>query len=266
MQTTRFWVLACLAVFVSALSFSCGSDEIARPTKPACPSCGGDMSLGGESFAGGPSVHAGGSGTSGSRAMPSGGDEGVPLGGSGAVAGNAGTGATGASGAGEGGASGGTGGAPTNPGGEQLEVCGRLTMTSVHAFAVAEAYEKAVFRDCQVKWVAALQGQDLVDYKNTLLLWNRSFWGCPDAPVFDNTFALVFKTPPLTQGDADVLIDHYLAAAQAELDLSPPEAADMRAALERLAAPLITDPSLEPSNSSCSTDGAGGAGSAGAPP
>ncbi len=52
--------------------------------------------------------------------------------------------------------------------------------------------------------------------------------------------------------------------AQAELDLSPLESEQMRAALERLAKPLVTDPSFEPSKSECSA-GAGGAGAGGAP-
>jgi hypothetical protein len=56
-----------------------------------------------------------------------------------------------------------------------------------------------------------------------------------------------------------LLIEHYIAVATAELTLSPPEIAEMRAALERLAAPLIADPSLEPSQSRCDTE-SGGAG------
>ena len=93
------------------------------------------------------------------------------------------------------------------------------------------------------------------------MIWNLQLWGCQGQPVGD--FGLVYRTPPLSAGDANLLIELYLTAATAELDLRPSELDDMRGALERLSKPLIVSDSSEPSASVCPT-GAGGAGGAGA--
>jgi hypothetical protein len=260
MQATRFWVPACLAVFASALSLDCGSDEAAAPPRKPCVACIDDP-IGGEGFGGGPSFGVGGSG--GSAEAPVGGDRATPGGGTtGATAGTAGNGAEGgAAGSNEGGSS--SGGAPPTPGAEQLELCGRLSMVVPHADAVARAYAKALYADCQVSWLIPKQEADLIAFRNQLPTWSYDFWGCVGAPPVDS-FGLVFGTPSLTQADVEVLIGHYMSIAQDELSLSPLEADEMRAAMERLAAPLVTDPSPDVSNSQCG--GGGGAGAGGAAP
>jgi hypothetical protein len=62
-----------------------------------------------------------------------------------------------------------------------------------------------------------------------------------------------------------LLSEHYIAVATEELNLSPLEISEMRAALERLSAPLITDPSTEPSQPRCETASAGAGGAGGTP-
>lgn len=165
--------------------------------------------------------------------------------------------------AGRGGASaGGEGGEGGNVGndGEQLELCVRLAQPGPNATAVDMAYTTAVTLDCRMKWIMP-KGPDLPVFQNQVLRFNYAFWGCPQWPSVE-AFGLVFGTPTLSQGDANLLIGHYLKAAQDTLNLSPLERETMQAALVRLAKPLILDASLEPSKSICpmSMGGAGGAG------
>jgi hypothetical protein len=261
MQATRFSVPACLCLFASVLVLSCGGDEATTQPHPACGACGGETAAAGADSAGFPSFTPGGSG--GSTATPVGGESAIAGTSGDAGSGTAGSTTGGAAGASMGGALAGDGGTATNSDGEQLELCVRLSQAAVHSTAVARAYPTSVYFDCRVHWVVALGTADLATFKNDLLSFNYAFWGCTGTPPVD-TFALVFGTPPLSQGDVEALIDLYLADAHAELDLSPLESEQMRAALERLAKPLVTDPSFEPSKSECSA-GAGGAGAGGAP-
>jgi len=255
MRATRFWAAAFLALAVAASSSGCGDDD--APSKPGCVNCGGEGGnpggLGGAGL-GGEDVNASGTSTS-------------PHGGAAAAA-NVGGAAGDASGgthgehAGSGGAgAGGEGGATTTKG-EQLELCVRLPQAPPNATAVDKAYTTAVTLDCRVKWIMP-KGQDLPAFQNQVLHFNYAFWGCPQWPPVD-TFALVFGSPSLSQGDADLLIGHYLKAAQDTLDLSPLERETMQAALIRLSKPLISNPSLEPSKSGCPVSMGGAAGAGGA--
>jgi hypothetical protein len=251
MQATRFWATAFLAVVVAAGSPGCDHDE--PPSRQSCANCGGaggnPEGLGGAASAGEDSSPAG------SSTLPNGGVAAAANGGGAAgvdspFGGSAGVGA------------GGEGGAVIGHNGEQLDICVRLAQAPLNATAVDMAYTKAVTLDCRVKWVMP-RGQDLPVFQNQVLRFNYAFWGCPQwAPV--ETFGLVFGTPALSQGDVDLLIDHYLTAAQDTLDLSPLERETMQAALVRLSRPLIMDASLEPSQSRCLVNlgGAGGAGGA----
>ncbi len=94
-----------------------------------------------------------------------------------------------------------------------------------------------------------------VDFLNQLQTWSMAFWGCTKTSV--QTFALVYGAPALSAGDANALIEKYMTVAKAELSLSPAEANEMQAALERLSQQAIADPSLELSGSLCDTGGGG---------
>jgi hypothetical protein len=243
MNTSRFAALGCSALVGSTLLICCGSDE--DDDQGMTPNVAG---------AAGFVTHQGGD-SSGGRASPSGGAHDQPNGGSPASAGG-GAGAVELS-------NGGGGGGPDLPfGGEQLELCARLTGLSSHSLLLSNAYLASAFTDCRVSALMPRRAP-LGTFRSELNVFNLTFWGCQGAPV--ETFGLVYMTPPLSAGDAAILIDMYLQAAQAELKLSPLEATEMRAALERLAKRVVVDPSLEPSSSICDqgSGGAGGAGGAG---
>lgn len=153
---------------------------------------------------------------------------------------------------------GGQGGEAAAPSrGEELSFCPRLTGLSKLSLAVEEAYIEVSIVDCRIAWLIPRK-QDLIDMRNELISWNRRFWGCEGIPV--QSFPLVWGTPALSQGDAAVAIDIYLTASKTELELSPLEYDEMKAALQRLAGPLVVDPSNEPSQPSCAPDGAAGMG------
>lgn len=251
MLLTRLGTFASLGVLAAALLLSCGTDEGTSPDGHAGTSGSSDAAaagVGDQSSTGG--TNSGGTSSSGSGGTSAGKSSGGS-GGTIAFAGGAGSEQAGA------------GGVPiVTDQGEQLEVCNRLTGLVPHADTTARAYLKSVNRDCRVKWVIPLVMGDFAAYRNRLVSWNLEFWGCQGTPV--NELALVYKQANLSQGDATILIQYYLDAADAELDLSPAEHADMKAALERLAKPLITSDSEEPSQPNCPVDmGTGGAGGAG---
>lgn len=160
----------------------------------------------------------------------------------------------------------GNGGNGPVPAGEQLVLCTRITGKIGHVSTQSKAFATALFADCRIKWVVPLK-PDLDEYRQQLVDWSYDFWGCePASPVAD--FGLVYGTPALSVGDANLLIEHYLTTVDTEVQLSTDERTEMKAALDRLAKPLISSPSEEPSQSSCvaNTGGAGGAaGASGAP-
>jgi hypothetical protein len=259
MQATRFWAAAFLVGFVSASSPGCGKDEQSpKPSKANCNDCGGEGGSGDGAGLAGASVSA-----SGSSMQPNGGAGAAAIGGDapgGTGTNEAGGGQGGTAGAGAVGGEAG-GGASSGDDGEQLQVCARLANGSDDAFTVQSDYTSALYADCRVRWLFP-SGQAYIDWANQLRRFSFQFWGCPGTPrVY--SFALVSGTPALSQGDVNLLIDHYLAAAQAVVDLTSLERQDMQAALARLSKPLIVDPSLEPSQPACATGGAGGADSGG---
>lgn len=169
-----------------------------------------------------------------------------------------------------GGESGNAGEGPVGPVMEELSLCDRLTGTSILTTEVSWAFEALVYADCQLNWLNQLyldfKPNKRDEYLNALRPWNLRFWGCQDQPVGD--FPLVFGTPPLSQGDADLLVDYYVQAAIAKIGLSTTEEEEMRSALARLAVQLVVDASSEPSKPNCedpNAGGAGGTGSGGAP-
>jgi hypothetical protein len=246
MLRTRLWVLLCLTGLGQMSLFGCGEDEGA--SKPRQPGDGGSSTLGGE----GPSETLGGNAADSSGGTAASDTGGAPVNTGGAPFDPEG-GANLGGGLGAGGA--------TDPAlGEQLELCARLSGNTIHAFNVEQGYAKAAIKDCRVTWVIPRK-DDLVPFQNALLVSNLELWGCQGKPV--ENFALVYGTPELSQGDVTILIDEYMAAADLELELSPPEFDDMKAALERLAEPLIASASTEPSQPNCAVESAGGAAGAG---
>lgn len=154
----------------------------------------------------------------------------------------------------------GAGGAPEGSSLEQLSFCARLDRLSIHSNNVVVYFDIAVYNDPCVDWVTTLHGTEHhSDFLNNLAVWNLRFWGCFAEGV--SNFGLIYEPAPLSQGDAELLIDHYLRAATTELQLSSAEDAEMRAALERLARTVVVDPSSLPSHVDC-LSGAGGAGGA----
>lgn len=257
MHATRIRALVALAVLalVGASAAGCGADETSSGTN--CSECGGEGGSGSGAGVAGDPVSASGSSMQ-------------PRGGAGASAGGAAPGSAGTNDlvGGEGGTAGvGTiggeagGGASSGDDGEQLRICARLANGADDALTVQSDYTSALYEDCRVRWLFP-SGQAFLDLANQLRRFNFQFWGCPGTPrVY--TFALVSGTPALSQGDANLLIDHYLVAAQAAVDLTSLERQDMQAALIRLSSSLIVEPSLEPSKPACAAGGAGSGGSAG---
>lgn len=241
MHATRLSALACAALLGSSLLISCGDEEGFLPA-------GGNGGEGGDGGAFTPrgGETSGGSASEGGRAEPSAGRAGMP---------NVGPGGSSSGG------DGGSGGEPVAPSlGEELSFCPRLTGLSKLSLAVEEAYIDVAIRDCRIAWLIPRK-QDLIDMRNELISWNRRFWGCEGLPV--ETFPLVWGTPALSQGDADIAMNLYLTASKQELALSPREYDEMKAALDRLATPLVQDASLEPSQASCEPSGGGGGGEGG---
>lgn len=149
---------------------------------------------------------------------------------------------------------------PDGPYSVELGICARLEKATDLAKLVMRSFETRLYMDCRSTWLAQLSYADgkRHEYLNELQKWNVRFWGCNASPVDD--FPLVYGSPPLSQGDADIVIEHYLAAALAELELTEKELCEMRVALERLAQATIASDSSEPSQPRCDDPGTGGAG------
>jgi hypothetical protein len=258
MQATWLRVVGVLVVLALAGvgAPGCGKDK--RSSKPTCHDCGGEGGSGDGAGVGGNTVSASGSSmqpNGGVGAAANGGDAPGGTGTSEAGGAQGGTGGAGAVG-GEAG-----GGASSADDGEQLQICVRLANGADEALTVQRDYTSALYEDCRVRWLFP-SGQAYIDLVNQVRRFNFQFWGCPATPrVY--AFALVSGTPALSQGDANLLIDHYLVTAQAALDLTAGERKDMQAALARLSKPLIVDSSLAPSKPACATGGTGSGGSAG---
>ncbi len=244
-------LLSALVLLTSGLLLDCGNDEALsnRPTTPIEADGGDGSGVSGAGTLAGSS--AAGESSSGGNTSQAG--EGPTLGGA------AGGGSTQAGAP----AMAGAGGADDTPTTEQLSFGARIPAPQQNAIDVARAYNKATFGDCRTKWVTNLflDKDEQALFLNNLVTWNIGFWGCLNQPPVSG-FALIHGEAPLSAGDAALLIEHYIAVATVELTLSPLEITEMRAALERLAAPLIADPSTEPSQPDCADGGAGGAGGA----
>lgn len=244
MHSARASLLCALGLLGALVVFSCGKDEGTSPNvhPGGNPGCDADLPVGGFDSGGTGKGGNGNSAASGGVTPTGGAGEGGSPGGVAGAAGDAGA-----------------SGAFNTPEGEQLLLCKRLSGLVDHADKVSRAFSKTTYADCRVKWVVPLEQAQLVEYKNRLVSWSLAFWGCQGNPVTD--FALAYHQPNLSQGDADILIQHYLDTVGGEVDLSPAEQTQMKAALERLAAPLLVSASLEPSQSKCPINtGSGGAG------
>jgi hypothetical protein len=251
MQATRFRLLALGLTLLTYVFASCADredrvdDSSGSAGDSSCSACAGNSSEGGD----------------GGNAPSSGGTQGLQP-----TAGTTAAGTGGAS-AGAGNTPGGEGGGPPDgPLLEELSLCDRLTQVAAKNLQTTKMFERAVYTDCRVDWLGHRYVDAMArdDYLNDLLTWNQKFWGCQQAPVDD--FLLVWGTPPISQGDAEIVIDHYVAAAIEQLGLTAKEEQEMREALERLSTLVVTSASLEPSEPSCvdANGGAGGQGGVGA--
>lgn len=146
----------------------------------------------------------------------------------------------------------------------QLSICLRLSGATSLDLKVTNDYQNAFIADCNINWAFYLyydssKGLDeQADFLNQLLAFNYELWGCADSPP-PASFDLIYEPEPLTLADAGAFIDAYVGVATLDLGLSPPEIADMRAALERLSQPLLVAP--DPggfSQSRCAAQGGAG--------
>jgi hypothetical protein len=246
MQANRFRLLAHGLVLLTIAFASCsdGDEPVGARHGGAgesdCGACAGEDS--GGSGEGGSSSASGGT----QSIRPEGGSD---LGGVGGTI-SAGSGST---------PGGDGGGGADGPVREELSLCDRLIQVPDKNLKTTKAFELSVYSDCRVKWLADLylDAKKRDDFLNDLLTWNQKFWGCQGVAV-DN-FALVWGTPPLSRGDADLVVGYYLTAAIEHLDLTANEEQEMREALQRLSTLVVTSAALEPSKPQC-PDPNGGAG------
>jgi hypothetical protein len=136
---------------------------------------------------------------------------------------------------------------------EQLGFCPRLVNSTKLAYDVTQAYRVAVYNDCRVRWVVVPAN---AGFLANLQAFNLRLWGCQSPPLSE--FGLV-PASPISQGDAAILIAHYITESSRVLAMSTAEVQDMQLALDRLGSQAIVGDSLEPSSSSCPEGGAGGA-------
>lgn len=140
----------------------------------------------------------------------------------------------------------------------ELNLCLRLSRVEDLTREVVSSYEVRVYADCRLKWVVNLYlPNGRADFKNRLNQWTYRLWGCATPPPDD--FALVDRVVPISEAEAEALIDRYLEAVTIVIQLSPEEAASLRAALRELSAPFV-DPARQGfPESSCALGGSGGA-------
>jgi hypothetical protein len=174
-----------------------------------------------------------------------------------------GTGGMSSDAAGEGGAAGAVdaGSKPPDP----LSICIRLgTNATLDDEIVTLDADYAFDGDCRISWVSSLytDAQRYV-FLNQLSAFNYQLWGCPGT-VPPTGFGLIYEPHPLTQSDANALIDSYVSVATADLVLTSGEIAGLRAWLGWLSEPLLVSP--DPggfSQANCTTGAEGGAGGEG---
>ena len=237
MLLSRAWALVTGAVLSSStLLICCGTDEAIGPNDtPKGDLVGGEpnFSEAGQSSGGAPGSVAGNGGNAGNSGTLN-----IPIGGDGQQL--PGGGADGLGG-------GGVGGATPVGGDEMLELCARLNMKVERARAVAIAFNKAAYGDCDMYWTQrlAVDAGERDDFLNALATWSYNLWGCGVVPV--SNFPLIYGEPPISAGDAQRLIEIYVRAVDDNVELSPGEDTELRAALGRLSLTLVDDPSLEPS-------------------
>ena len=151
---------------------------------------------------------------------------------------------------------------------ELVDICVRLTNPTGLAGTLALEFDLAVDQDCRIQkflyLYALATGDARSNFLNALARFNLSLWGCGAAPP--SQFLLIYlaglteDVPPLTQADADALIEDYLAAVSLRLGLSPEEADSQRAYLQWLASGIVSDEVTGYTRSICLANGAGGEG------
>ncbi len=246
MSGTRLRVV-CVCLIASALA-RCGRGEHAPTSlgEPPMGSQGGQMAIGG---AKGLTAKSGSGGASGAVQH------------SGAASGRGPEIWSGEGGAAEGGKDG-TGGASAGSAGTvgmpEINLCLRLARVEALTREVVTSYEVRVYADCRLKWVVNLYlPNGRADFQNRLNQWTYRLWGCATPPPDD--FALIDRVVPISEVEAEALIDRYLEAVTIVVQLSAEETASLRGALQKLSAPLIDPTRLGFPESSCALGGGGGA-------
>jgi hypothetical protein len=135
---------------------------------------------------------------------------------------------------------------PTEP--ETIELCRRLDGPEALAHQVSLAYVPKLETDCRILDMVAGR-RDGALYYNEVVHFSLDLWGCPEraAPAF----ALQVDSMALSKGDASVLIELYLEAAEERLALSSAEKLALQRELERLALAVVFSCTDELSYSTC---------------
>jgi hypothetical protein len=127
-----------------------------------------------------------------------------------------------------------------------LTLCSRLNdpqrpaHTSTLSFDVVQTYVRLVYLDCAVARMVADDEDTLSVFQNALVSWNLSFWGCRA----EGTGLLGILRQGFNDATPNViarLVEHYVAACNQVLLLSPPEELEMRQALTVLSASLVPE-------------------------
>ena len=128
----------------------------------------------------------------------------------------------------------------------ELTLCSRLddpqrpAHTSTLSMDVEQTYIRLVYLDCSVARMVTDDEDTLSVFQNALVSWNLTFWGCR-AEGTSQLGILRAGFDDATPGEIARLVEHYVAACNQVLLLSPPEELEMRQALAVLGASLVPD-------------------------
>ena len=115
---------------------------------------------------------------------------------------------------------------------------------------VSDTFEGNVYCDCRVaRLIKDLKIDEDAAFLSRLDRWSFLLWGCGPEEV--EGFALAADAPELSGRDAELLIEHYLAAATLVLRLSRSERAALQQRLEELSQSVIQDDAEESALSDC---------------
>jgi hypothetical protein len=115
---------------------------------------------------------------------------------------------------------------------------------------VSDTFEGNVYCDCRVaRLIKELDVKADAEFLSRLDKWSFRLWGC--GPEEAEGFALAPGAPELSERAAELLIEHYLAAATLVLRLSRSERAALQQKLEELSQSAIQSDAEESALSDC---------------